>query len=186
MTVRNTFAKLPDEVPTLSTDRLTLRQIGESDSDALTPIIQLPEVSAVLGHEHPLTAEQTLAFVRGLPQQATLGLRFAFAVIHSDSARVMGVVQLHPINPVNRDADLAIWLSTEARGQRYGTEAARAVIDWATQTLRLDINGVTTADNVAAIALMRALNMEDLGQQIVRSRRFGNVSACVFIARRLG
>jgi RimJ/RimL family protein N-acetyltransferase len=62
-------------------------------------------------------------------------------------------------------------------------EAARAAIEWATDDLRLDVNGATDPDNAAAIALMRRLGMEDDGIQILQSSRRGSVQARVFKAR---
>jgi RimJ/RimL family protein N-acetyltransferase len=85
---------------------------------------------------------------------------------------------------VSREADLSLWLARGARQQHIGTDAARAIIDWATHTLRLDVNGVANPDNAAAIALMTALHMEDQGEMILQSRLRGTAPARVFVARR--
>lgn len=171
-------------MPTLSTERLTLRAITESDAPNLAPIVQLPEVVAALGHEQPRSEGQVLEWIRSLPQCAALGLRYAFAVVISATLTVVGLIELNPVNVVSREADLSLWLARDARQHHFGAEAARAVIDWATLTLCLDVNGVTTPDNAAAIALMRALDMSDQGERVVHSQRYGNVPARVFIARR--
>ena len=173
----------PSAVPTLTTERLTLRPIHEGDAPSLAAIVQLPEVVAALGHDQARSDDQVLDWIRNLRPWAAAGLRYAFAITLSATSRVVGVIELNPINAVSREADLTLWLARDARKQRLGTEAARAVIDWATNSLHLDVNGVTDPNNRAAIALMRALGMDDDGIHALNSRRRGSVPAHVFKVR---
>jgi len=180
--VRISLPNLPNEVPTLTTERLALRPLDESDAPSIASIVQLPEVVAALGHDQPRTDEQVLNWVRSLPQSAALSLRYAFAVVFSATLTVVGVVELNPVNVLSRQADLSVWLARDARQRGIGAEASRAVIEWATHTLCLDVNGVANPDNAAAIALMTALGMQDQGELILQSRRRGTVAARVFLS----
>ena len=183
--VRISLPDLPNDVPTLKTERLTLRPLAEDDASTITAIVQLPEVVAALGHGRPRTDEQVLDWIRSIPnQQSAFSRRYVFAVVVSATSKVVGLVELHPVDVVNHEADLSLWLAREARKQGLGTEAARTIVVWATQTLRLDVNGVANPDNTAAIALIEALGMDDHGELVLRSSLHGQASARVFIAKR--
>jgi RimJ/RimL family protein N-acetyltransferase len=108
----------------LETERLMLRRPTLADVKAITALISDLRVSINLRRvPHPYSEEHAVAFVRALAEE----IRNTVFLIECGRAAIgmVGVDWREPEAP-----ELGYWLGVQHWGQGFGTEAARAVIDF--------------------------------------------------------
>ncbi|HYH33665.1 MAG TPA: GNAT family N-acetyltransferase, partial [Nocardioides sp.] len=124
--------------PTLSTPRLRLRPFTSGDADVL---FALHSNAFVLRYwdsppwSEPARAERFIARCRQIAEEAS-GARLA--IDRGSDGAFLGWCGLTRWNPDHRSASLGYCLDDAAWGQGYATEAARAVLQWAFDTLDLN------------------------------------------------
>jgi RimJ/RimL family protein N-acetyltransferase len=129
----------------LRTERLELSVPRASDIDEMTSYCQDPEIARFVPIPQPYTAESARSFIEDyVPASWASGREFSWAmrdatrVTDASAGAFLGMIGAVP----KPDGSLSVgyWLGAEHRGQGYVPEAARAVIEWARETL-----GSTTA-----------------------------------------
>lgn len=151
--------RVPLPPPSLHTARLRLRAFEDADVDDL---FALQSNAHILRYwdSPPWTersrAEKFIASCRRMEQEGT-GARLAVDRV-SDGAFI-GWCTLSSWNPDFRSASLGYCYDHAAWGQGYATEAARALLDWAFDTL--DLNRVQAEADTRNTASARVL--EKLG-----------------------
>jgi len=145
--------------PTLSTGRLRLRPVTEADADAL---FALHSDAHVLRYwDSPpwsdrARAERFLAVSRRMAEDGT-GTRLV--IERASDGAFLGWITVSGWNPDHRSASIGYCLAETAWGQGYATEAARALLQWAFDTL--DLNRVQAETDTRNLASARVL--EKLG-----------------------
>jgi RimJ/RimL family protein N-acetyltransferase len=145
--------------PTLPTDRLRLRPFGDADADAL---FALHSNAHVLRYwDSPPWSERSRAerFIAGCRTMAEEGTGARVAIDRASDGEFIGWCSLSQWNPDYRSASLGYCFTEAAWGHGYATEAARAVLRWAFDTL--DLNRVQAEADTRNIASARVL--EKLG-----------------------
>ncbi len=145
--------------PTLLTERLRLRPFTEEDADALFALHSNAHVLRYWDSppwQDRSRAERFLATCRELADEGT-GARVAMDRL-SDGAFI-GWCGLSRWNPDFRSASLGYCLDDAAWGHGYATEAARALLQWAFDTL--DLNRVQAEADTRNVGSARVL--EKLG-----------------------
>ena len=124
--------------PILETERLILRRFVPGDLDSLFALYSDPEVTKHIpdapgSYEE---ARQELEWHRnGHPNHPDLGL---WATIHKESGRFIGRCGLLPWTLDGREeVEVAFALSREYWGQGLATEAARGIVGYAFDSLKL-------------------------------------------------
>jgi RimJ/RimL family protein N-acetyltransferase len=141
--------------PTLSTDRLLLRPFADTDADALW---RLHSNARVLRYwdsppwTDPARAERFLAVCREMADEGT-GVRLA--IDRQADGVFLGWITLSRWNPTHHAASLGYCFDEPAWGHGYATEAARAVLGWAFDTL--DLNRVQAEADTRNVASARVL-----------------------------
>ena len=141
--------------PTLQTARLRLRPFADADADAL---FALHSDASVLRYwdsppwVEPARAERFLATCRQMADEGT-GARLALD--RAADGAFVGWITLSDWNPDFRSASLGYCLTEAAWGHGYATEAARAVLQWAFDTL--DLNRVQAETDTRNVASARVL-----------------------------
>jgi [ribosomal protein S5]-alanine N-acetyltransferase len=150
--------------PTLHTGRLRLRAFTGADADAL---FALHSNAFVLRYwdsppwTDPARAERFLASCRQIAEEGS-GARLAMDRV-SDGAFI-GWCSLTRWNPDFRSASMGYCLNEAAWGQGYATEAARAVLQWAFDTLDLNrVQGETDTRNLASARVLEKLGFQREG-----------------------
>ena len=115
------------EIPTLRTERLTLRAFRAADLDALAAMQANPEVRRFLGGNLLSRAEAWALMERILGQWALRGYGMFAVEAEGRCAGWAGV--LHPLEWP--EPELAYSLDQPFWGRGLATEAARAARDWA-------------------------------------------------------
>jgi len=120
-------------IPTLRTERLTLRAFRAGDWDALTALNADPVFRHFLGG--PWSADRTWASMEtALGQWVLLG--YGLFAVERDGQLIGRVGILHPADWPG--PELAWGIAPAAWGQGMAVEAARAVLAWAAATQRFE------------------------------------------------
>lgn len=160
------------------TKRLTLRPGWPEDAPAL---------SLAIGHEavvHNLSrapwpyalgdAEAFLALPRGAHQAR-------FQIVTRDENRLIGGIELIALG--DRTHELGYWLTPDAWGRGYATEAGAAVIEMARHALRSErLIGRHMIDNPASGRVLRKLGFVETGRSRLFSLARGGEVECVDLA----
>jgi|SRR4051812_23383983 ribosomal-protein-alanine N-acetyltransferase len=145
--------------PTLRTDRLLLRPVTSADADAL---FAMHSSAHVLRYwDAPPWSERARAerFIAACRHMADEGSGARLAIDRVSDGAFVGWCSLTRWNPDYRSASITYCLDDAAWGNGYATEAARALLQWAFDTL--DLNRVQAEADTRNTASARVL--EKLG-----------------------
>jgi len=118
----------------LETPRLILREWTESDVPELVPLIGAREVAeTTLRIPHPYQEEHARKFIASLPKENELRL----AIRLRSDGRLLGGIGLHP-QVEHQRAELGYWIGVPFWGNGYATEAARELVRYGFETLKLN------------------------------------------------
>ncbi len=149
----------------VTTQRLYLRRLDADDLPVVHAYMLDPNVTAWLP-EGRLTEAQTHDFLaRNAGENAD-----AFALIHAADNTLIGHMIFHPwFSP--RTYEIGWVLQSQAQSQGYATEAARALLHYGFEQLRLHrIVATCQPENVSSYRVMEKLGM----------RREGHFHQCIF------
>lgn len=156
-------------VPSLLTERLTLRPFDAGDADALFDLMSRPEVARWSGNGRPMVdRSEALGRIERMPvRQGDHPAAGILAVVPDGAERPVGMALLVPI-PASagferHDLEIGWHLHPDAWGHGYATEAAHALVDRAWAAGVPELYAVTHPDNVASQAVCGRLGMTDLG-----------------------
>jgi [ribosomal protein S5]-alanine N-acetyltransferase len=153
--------RLPTELPTLHTPRLTLRALNAGDAPALFAIYGDAEVMRFASDPpfaEPATVQTMLASVARLLQQ---GESLEWGVVELDGGALVGTCGLHSFESLAGSAEVGCLLARRAWGRGLMHEALGAVIEEARgplglARLRADID----AANLRSIRLFTHLGFQ--------------------------
>ena len=144
--------------PTLHTARLQLRPVTSADADAL---FALHSSAHVLRYwDAPPWSERARAerFITACRQMREEGSGARLAIDRVSDGAFIGWCGLTRWNPGHRSASLGYCLSDAAWGRGYATEAARALLQWAFDTLDLNrVQAETDTRNAASARVLEKL-----------------------------
>ncbi|MDL1897379.1 GNAT family N-acetyltransferase [Anaerolineae bacterium CFX7] len=127
-----------DSRPTLETARLILRPFTRADA----PFVQLyagayeiAEMTANIPHPYPDGAAEEWIDTHAPTWQRGDGV--TFAIVSRATNELLGAIGL-TLYPKHRRAEMGYWLGVPFWNQGYMTEAARAVLQFAFETLQLN------------------------------------------------
>jgi RimJ/RimL family protein N-acetyltransferase len=144
--------------PTLHTDRLRLRPFDDADVNAL---FALHSSAYVLRYwDAPPWTERARAerFMAACRQMAVEGTGTRLAVDRVSDGAFIGWCSLTRWNPQYRSASMGYCFDDAAWGHGYATEAARALLHWAFDTMDLNrVQAVTDTRNAASARVLGKL-----------------------------
>lgn len=145
----------------LESERLRFRHLIPEDLDALFELYDDPEIRRYfpegrLSYEE--TKEELEWFLSGHPKHPELGL---WATIDKKSGRFIGRCGLLPWTLEDvYEVEVAYMISKEYWGQGYGTEAARAILDYGFNQLNLSrLICLIDKENVASLKVAESIGM---------------------------
>jgi ribosomal-protein-alanine N-acetyltransferase len=156
----------------LKTKRLILRRLTEADIPELVPLIGAREVAATtLRIPHPYQEKHAREFLASVAKENELRL----AITLQKDGRLCGGIGLHPEMEHSR-AELGYWIGVPYWGNGYATEAARAVVRYGFEQLKMNrIFASHFTGNLASQNVLRKIGMKHEGcmrQHICKWEKF--------------
>ena len=158
----------------LRTVRLLLRSLEPGDVPALVRLAGAREIAATtLRIPHPYAESDALQFLAMASEDFRAGRSVSFAVSISPSHELCGGVGLE-LNQTHRHAELGYWIGVPFWGKGYATEAARAVVAFGFETLRLHrIFAHHFAGNKASQRVLERIGMRHEGRSRQHVQKWG-------------
>lgn len=141
----------------LHTERLELSVPTEADIDAIFEACQDPAIQRYTTVPSPYTREDAESFIPRVAEQWAGDQHRTWAMRHE--GELVGTVGLYRLNG-GGDGELGYWVSPQARGQGFITEASRAVLAWgfsADGPALVRIEWHASVGNIASARTARAL-----------------------------
>lgn len=149
--------------PTLTTERLLLREVDSADASNLLAFRGDPEVQRY--NSRPIkNVTQALGLVDTI-RQWYLGHRAVHwgVTVHGDQ-RVIGLFSLHGLDRVHQRGAIGYDLAREVWGRGYAFEGVQAVVRYAFEHLPLNrLEAITISDNVRSVHLLEKLGFHHEG-----------------------
>lgn len=151
-------------VPTLTTERLTLRPWRPDDAEYMFDILRRREVTEWLGDPSPMASlEQAALRIDARIHFGTAKLPGSRAVVPHDVGHPVGAVMLDHL-PGDSEVQIGWYLHPDHTGRGYATEAAHAVLDEALTNGHPRIWAGMWAHNSPSAGVCLRLGMNDLGE----------------------
>ncbi len=107
----------------------------------------------------PYALEDATNWIETHGPRAHLGSGYSFALTLKDSGELMGAVGLNP-NLEHARAEIGYWLGVPYWGQNFMTEAARAIVNWGFETLKLErTQAHAFAGHIGSVRVQEKLGM---------------------------
>ncbi len=147
-------------IPTLKTERLTLRAMHPIDTEDMYDYAHRDEVARfLLWSPHP-SQSYTKDYLYYVQSRYALGDFYDWAIIDRESRRMIGTCGFAKIDTENDSAELGYVLNPDFWGKGYAREAAREVIRFGFEMLDLNrIEARFMEGNEASLAVMKKLGM---------------------------
>jgi RimJ/RimL family protein N-acetyltransferase len=144
------------------TERLVLRPYGEADFDALYAIQSSDEVARWLyndARDEAETRDLLARKIRGAVLEGE-GEWLSTAVTLREDGALVGDVALHWVSELHRCGEIGFSFNPAHQGRGYATEAARALLPFAFDTMRWHrLIGRTEARNTGSARVLEKLGM---------------------------
>jgi len=158
----------------LQTKRLILRSPTLNDADRIEELASDYDIAkTTLNIPHPYPKGSAVEFINHVLDKEKEGTIKIYAVIKKELDALIGLININ-INPAHEHGELGYWIGKPYWGNGYGTEAARAVVDFGFTHLNLHkIFARASAQNPGSWRIMEKLGMIYEGEQRQHYIRFG-------------
>lgn len=142
-------------IPTLTTERLTLRPFTMTDADRVSELLQDPAIAeTTLYIPYPYTREDAAMWIAMHPAAAGTGRELIWAIWLREGSNLIGTISME-INAQHCRGALGYWLGVPWWGQGIMSEAANAVVDYGFDALDLHrIEATRMPDNAGSARVM--------------------------------
>ena len=162
-------------LPTLSADKVTLREVRASDASALLAMLTTDEVAEFVS-PLPRSVEGFHDFIREVHDDRLAGNSFCFGIVPDGYEDAMGLFQVRQLEPGFGSAEWGFALGSPFWGTGVFNEGARAVIDFAFGVVgvhRLEARSIAAnGRGNAALRKMGALQEGLLRRAFLRNGRY--------------
>jgi ribosomal-protein-alanine N-acetyltransferase len=150
-------------IPTLTTDRLTLRPFELTDAPLIQQFVGAREVAATtLNIPHPYEDDMAEAWMQGHLKD-WLDQKNLVLAISNETDGLVGAISLK-LEMIHRRAELGYWIGVPFWNLGYATEAAAAIMQFGFVELSLNrIEAQYFENNVASGRVMQKLGMTHEG-----------------------
>jgi RimJ/RimL family protein N-acetyltransferase len=173
--------------PVLRTPRLMLRPLLVTDAPNIQRLAAAREVAATtLSIPHPYSDGYAEEWIRSQSKDFENRRAANFIILLRKKPEVCGVIGLI-LQPEHSHAELGYWIGVPFWNKGYGTEAAKAVIDFGFEQLKLQrIYAYHFSRNLASGRILQKVGMSEEGclrQHIQKWNRFEDL-ICYGILRK--
>jgi [ribosomal protein S5]-alanine N-acetyltransferase len=155
---------MPLKTPTLQTARLFLRPFAEPDAEAIYALQSNARVLRYWDSPPWTDRARAQAFIAACRQMEEDGSGARFAIETLQKRTFIGWCSVFRWNPVYRSLGIGYCLNEHAWGKGYTTEAVRAMLQWAYETLDLNrVEAELDTRNAASARVLEKLGFEREG-----------------------
>ena len=162
-------------LPTLSGDKVTLREVGDSDAPALLAMLSTDEVAEFVS-PLPRTVDGFHGFIREVHDERLAGNSFCYGIVPDGYEDARGLFQVRELEPGFGSAEWGFALGSPFWGTGVFQTGARAVIDFAFGVVgvhRLEARSIAAnGRGNAALRKMGALQEGLLRRSFLRNGRY--------------
>lgn len=149
-------------IPTLETERLTLRKILPQDEDDMYEYSRDPETSKYLLWEPHTSREYTRAHIRYLQDAYNRATFFDWALIEKESGKMIGTCGFTEIYEREKRAEVGYVIAPAYHRRGFAPEALQKVMEYGFFTLGLKkLSGRFMADNVPSRKVLERFGFTD-------------------------
>lgn len=153
-----------DKLPTLTSPRLQLRWLEQSDVPALFEVFSDPQVMRYWSSPPWTDEADGVELVESVRRQFAEGSLYQWGVARSDDQKLIGTCTLAQVDAQNRRAEIGFALRRDQWGQGYMTEAVQTLLRFAFEQLNLHrIEADVDPRNDASIRLLSRLGFQREG-----------------------
>ena len=157
---KETLYEIFSNIPTLKTERLTLRALRELDAEDMFEYAKNPEVTKYLLWREHKTLAFTKEYLAYIESRYALGDFYDWAITLTESDKMIGTCGFTKIDPINNQAEIGYVLNPAYHHMGIAAEAADAVMKFGFETLSLHrIETKFMQGNDASRAVMERLGM---------------------------
>jgi ribosomal-protein-alanine N-acetyltransferase len=139
--------------PTLTTERLILRELSRDDTDAMVAIFGLPEMYRFLNQPLVDTPEKAIDLIDWFVGKFAAHEFVTWAI--TLDGKLIGVCGTYAHDDENKRIEIGYHIVPTLWGQGYATEAARAIIAWSFANLDIHrIEADCTEGNIGSELVM--------------------------------
>ncbi|MBB4826308.1 RimJ/RimL family protein N-acetyltransferase [Sporosarcina luteola] len=148
----------------IQTDRLILRLFEKSDAQTVTRLCNNYNIyKSTLYLPYPYSLNDALVWIETHKKNFDEDCSYELAITDKDSGELFGAISLSN-NQRFKNGEIAYWIGEEYWGRGYGTEAAKAIIDFAFQEKTLNkVFARYFKTNPASGRIMEKIGMEREG-----------------------
>ena len=162
-------------LPSIAGEKVTLREVRESDAPALLAMLTSDEVAEFVS-PLPRTVDGFLGFIKEAHHERTRGNSFRFGVVPNGYDDAMGLFQVRQLEPGFGSGEWGFAIGSPFWGSGVFLEGARAIIDFAfgvVGTHRLEARSITTnGRGNAALRKVGAMQEGVLRRSFQRNGRY--------------
>jgi ribosomal-protein-alanine N-acetyltransferase len=119
-----------DQLPVLRGERVTLRELQDSDAATLLPLLATTEVGRFLSPP-PQSLERFAAFIAASVKERQAGRYAGFAIVPHEIGHPVGVVQVRQIDPGFSSGEWGVAIGADYWGRGLFVDAGRLLLDFA-------------------------------------------------------
>lgn len=160
--------------PTLNTDRLILRQPEPGDDADIQRLAGKKEIAENTYMPHPYEDGMAEEFIKLCRVEWNRRNQAVFAITLKSDGSLIGTIGLKDISREHRRAEMGYWIAIHQWGKGFATEAARAVLEFAFGTLKLNrVYSGHFHTNPASGRVLQKIGMQKEGMQRRHVYSFG-------------
>ena len=154
----------PDHLPTISADRVLLRQLSEGDLGALFAIFSDPEVMRYWSHAPFVEEDDVRTYLEDIREGFESRSFLQWGLCRIEGAKVIGTCTLWQLDAANRRCEIGFALAREYWGGGWMSEGLTALVDYAFGDLGLlRLEADVDPRNTASLKLLERLGFQREG-----------------------
>jgi len=161
----NVLNRIFTPFPILTTDRLTLRQLIINDEKEIFTLRSDSEINKYLDRQLSNTIDDARNFIQKINENINKNDSIYWAITFSDKNILVGTICLFGFSDENGSCEIGYELLTKFQGQGIMREAAKKVIDYAFNTIKVQrIEAFSHRDNQGSKELLEKLSFRNTNE----------------------
>jgi len=170
--------------PKLESERLVLRPLNLDDAVVVARLAGSREIADMtITIPHPYSEEQARAWIATQTNRSGTAKEMVFSVAAKEDSQLVGTVGLREIDVEHSQAEMGYWIGVPTWGRGYATEAARRLVRFAFEDLKLNrVYAHHMVRNPASGRVLEKVGMKREGLLRQRVRKSGVFEDVVLLA----